>query len=45
MVMNPSKAQDVWKDAGEHVQFTVLKLKRQDRAKEQEAIKEFVERF
>lgn len=45
MVMNPSKAQDVWKDAGEHVQFTVLELKRQDRAKEQEAIKEFVERF
>ena len=45
MVMNPSKAQDVWKDAGEHVQFTVLELKRQDRAKEQEAIKEFVDRF
>lgn len=28
MVMNPNKAQDVWKDAGEHVQFTVLELKR-----------------
>ncbi len=45
MVMNPSKAQDVWKDAGEHVQFTVLELKRENQAKEQEAIQEFVERF
>ncbi|OYS58251.1 peroxidase [Limosilactobacillus reuteri] len=45
MVMNPSKAQDVWKDAGEHVKFNVLELKSPDRAKEQEAIKEFVERF
>ena len=45
MVMNPNKAQDVWKDAGEHVQFTVLELKRENQAKEQEAIQEFVERF
>lgn len=45
MVMDPNKAQDVWKDAGEHVQFTVLELKREDQAKEQEAIQEFVDRF
>lgn len=45
MPMDPSKAQDVWKDAGEHVQFTVLKLNRQDQAKEQEAIQEFVDRY
>lgn len=45
MSMNPNKAQDVWKDAGEHVQFTVLELKRQDQQKEQEAIQEFVDRF
>ncbi len=45
MVMNPNKAQDVWKDAGEHVQFTVLELKRENQAREQEAIQEFVERF
>lgn len=43
--MNPNKAQDVWKDAGEHVQVTVLELKRENQAKEQEAIQEFVERF
>ncbi|MCR5525275.1 MAG: Dyp-type peroxidase [Lactobacillus sp.] len=45
MVMNPSKAQDVWKDAGEHVQFTVLELNRKDQVKEQEAIQEFVDRY
>ena len=45
MPMNPSKAQDVWKDAGEHVQFTVLELNRQDQEKEQEAIQEFVDRY
>lgn len=43
--MNPNEAQDVWKDAGEHVQFTVLELKRQNRAKEQAAIEEFVDRY
>lgn len=43
--MNPNKAQDVWKDAGEHGQVTVLELKRENQAKEQEAIQEFVERF
>src|SRR5699024_12237847 len=36
---------DVWKDAGEHVQFTVLELNRKDQAKEQEAIQEFVDRY
>lgn len=45
MPMNPAKAQDVWKDAGEHVQFTVLELNRQDQEKEQEAIQEFVDRY
>ena len=45
MPMNPNKAQDVWKDAGEHVQFTVLELNRKDQAKEQEAIQEFVDRY
>lgn len=45
MSMNPNQAQDVWKDAGEHVQFTVLELKREDQQKEQEAIQEFVDRF
>lgn len=45
MPMNPNQAQDVWKDAGEHVQFTVLELKREDQAKEQAAIEEFVDRY
>lgn len=45
MKMNPNQAQDVWKDAGEHVQFTVLELKREDQAKEQAAIEEFVDRY
>lgn len=43
--MNPNQAQDVWKDAGEHVQFTVLELKREGQAKEQAAIEEFVDRY
>lgn len=45
MTMNPNQAQDVWKDAGEHVQFTVLELKREDQAKEQAAIEEFADRY
>lgn len=45
MTMDPNQAQDVWKDAGEHVQFTVLELKREDQAKEQAAIEEFVDRY
>jgi putative iron-dependent peroxidase len=45
MTMNPNQAQDVWKDAGEHVQFTVLELKRENQAKEQAAIEEFVDRY
>ncbi len=45
MTMNPNQAQDVWKDAGEHVQFTVLELKHEDQAKEQAAIEEFVDRY
>ena len=45
MAMNPSKAQDVWKDIGKSVQFTVLELKRENQAKEQAAIQEFVDRY
>ena len=45
MSVDPSKAQDVWKDAGKEVQFTVLELKRQDHDKELAAVKEFVDRF
>lgn len=45
MAVKPSEAQDVWKDAGENVLFEVFKLKRQDQAKEQGGIQEFVSRF
>ena len=44
MAITPSKAQDVWKDVGEHVQFTVLKLTRHNQALAQEAIQEFADR-
>lgn len=43
-MIDPSKAQDVWKDIGTNVQFTVLKLKREDRKKDQETIAEFADR-
>ena len=45
MAMNPSKAQDVWKDIGKSVQFTVLELKRENQAHEQEVIQEFADRY
>ncbi len=45
MAFDRAKVQDVWKDAGKEVQFTVLELKRQDQAKELAAIKEFIDRF
>ena len=45
MTMNPNQAQDVWKDAGEHVRFSVLGLKREDQTREQAAIEEFVDRY
>lgn len=45
MAFDQAKVQDVWKDAGKEVQFTVLELKRQDHAKELAAIKEFIDRF
>ena len=45
MAIDPKKAQDVWKDIGEHVQFTVLKLKREDQAHELEVIREFCDRY
>lgn len=42
--MNPEKAQDVWKDVGEHVQFTVLKLNKKDPEKDRLAIQVFADR-
>lgn len=45
MAFDRAKVQDVWKDAGKEVQFTVLELKRQDQAKELAAVKEFIDRF
>lgn len=45
MTMNPALAQDVWKDAGKNVQFTVLNLKREDLVKEREVIQEFADRY
>ncbi|MFT8916595.1 MAG: Dyp-type peroxidase [Oenococcus sp.] len=44
MTINPDRAQDVWKDVGEHVQFTVLRLLRKDQQKDQQAIAEFADR-
>lgn len=43
-MINSSKAQDVWKDNGEQVQFTVLKLKRTNLADDQASIAEFIDR-
>ncbi|HIW69991.1 MAG TPA: Dyp-type peroxidase [Candidatus Limosilactobacillus merdipullorum] len=45
MAFDRAKVQDVWKDAGKEVQFTVLELKRQDQPKELAAISEFIDRF
>lgn len=45
MTVDASQAQDVWKDVGEHVQFTVLKLKREDQARDREAMQEFADRY
>ncbi|MHA7611878.1 Dyp-type peroxidase [Weissella viridescens] len=42
--INPAKAQDVWKDIGEHVSFEVLELTREDQAAAQAGIQEFVDR-
>ncbi|MFD1420417.1 Dyp-type peroxidase [Lactiplantibacillus songbeiensis] len=44
MPIAPSHAQDVWKDVGEHVQFTVLSLTRQDQAQAQAVFQEFADR-
>lgn len=30
--INPAKAQDVWKDIGQHVSFVVLSLTRENQA-------------
>lgn len=45
MGIDASQAQDVWKDIGEHVQFTVLKLKKENQAADREAIQEFADRY
>lgn len=44
MSIQPNKAQDVWKDAGEHVQFTLLSFKRENKELEKNKIAEFVDR-
>ena len=44
MPINPNRAQDVWKDVGEHVQFTVLQLNRQDQQHDREVFQEFADR-
>ncbi|MDT6979827.1 Dyp-type peroxidase [Levilactobacillus zymae] len=44
MSIDPRRAQDVWEDAGEHVQFTVLKFNRQDPQHEREVFQEFADR-
>ena len=44
MPIAPSHAQDVWKDVGEHVQFTVLKLTRDNQQQAQEVFQEFADR-
>lgn len=44
LMVNPKKAQDVWKDIGEHVQFTVLKLNRDSFKDEKDGIEEFADR-
>lgn len=43
-MINPKLAQDVWKDIGEHVQFTVLKLKRKQPEQERAVIRDFADR-
>lgn len=45
MTVNPSMAQSVWKSPGENVLFTVLELKREDQAHEQEVITDFADRY
>ncbi|WP_251547344.1 Dyp-type peroxidase [Limosilactobacillus caecicola] len=45
MSVKPELAQDVWKDAGKNVLFTTFELKREDQAKDQEAIQDFVDRY
>ncbi|ETY72554.1 peroxidase [Lactiplantibacillus fabifermentans T30PCM01] len=44
MSIEPSHAQDVWKDVGEHVQFTVLNFNRQDPEHERAVFQEFADR-
>mgnify|MGYP003365037822 FL=1 len=44
MPITASHAQDVWKDVGEHVQFTVLKLNRDDQQQAHAVFQEFADR-
>ncbi|MBU7455254.1 Dyp-type peroxidase [Leuconostoc fallax] len=44
MPIDANKAQDVWKDVGEHVQFSILKLTRENQKVAQETIAEFADR-
>ena len=43
--INPSAAQDVYRDAGENIQFTTYLIDREDIAKDREALAEFVDRL
>lgn len=44
MPITPTHAQDVWKDVGEHVQFTVLNLTRENQQQAQAVFQEFADR-
>jgi len=44
LTVDAAKAQDVWKDVGEAVDFVVLQLNRKDQEAEREAITEFADR-
>jgi len=44
LIVDAAKAQDVWKDVGEAVDFVVLKLNRKDQESERETITEFADR-
>lgn len=44
-MIDKSKAQDVWKDAGKSVDFVILKLNRKDQEEEQAKMCDFVDRY
>lgn len=43
MTIDPKKSQDVWKDIGEHVQFTVLNLLKSNQDLERKTIQKFAD--